>query len=103
MFESLQPASYGISFTFFVLTLTTCVLRLYSRAFYVREFGWDDGFMLAVTVLSICAPCSLYGVSDRHLADCHPCPASHIYTIHCIWWWIVSSDTIFLVCAQPGI
>ncbi|KAF2502173.1 hypothetical protein BU16DRAFT_576230 [Lophium mytilinum] len=49
MVESLQSASYGISFALCILAFLTCVLRLYSRKFIVRDFGWDDWFMVAVT------------------------------------------------------
>ncbi|OJJ07322.1 hypothetical protein ASPVEDRAFT_155195 [Aspergillus versicolor CBS 583.65] len=31
MFETLQPSAYGVSFAFFALSLTTAILRMYSR------------------------------------------------------------------------
>ena len=51
--DTLQPAGYGISTVFYVISAITIVLRVYSRGFIVKNVGLDDWFMFAVLV-SLC-------------------------------------------------
>ncbi|KAH6714279.1 hypothetical protein DL95DRAFT_341111 [Leptodontidium sp. 2 PMI_412] len=44
----LQAACYGIVSTFFVASTFSILLRIYSRAFVVKNFGWDDWCMTAI-------------------------------------------------------
>jgi len=46
----LQAACYGIVSTFFVASTITILLRIYSRGFVVKSFGWDDWCMTAILV-----------------------------------------------------
>lgn len=48
MFESLQPAAYGIATVFFSLGLVSIILRIYARVYIIKSFGWDDWFMVGV-------------------------------------------------------
>lgn len=48
----LQAACYGIVSTFFVASTFSILLRIYSRAFVVKNFGWDDWCMTAILVCS---------------------------------------------------
>ncbi|KAF2802068.1 uncharacterized protein BDZ99DRAFT_469119 [Mytilinidion resinicola] len=53
-FENLQPLSYGISITLFLLGTASIFLRLYTRGFILKTFGWDDVmaiFLLAVNTI----------------------------------------------------
>ena len=50
MMVSLQPASYAITTAFFVLSTITIILRIYTRKYIVKSFGWDDWCMAAVLV-----------------------------------------------------
>ncbi|OJJ54839.1 hypothetical protein ASPSYDRAFT_93737 [Aspergillus sydowii CBS 593.65] len=52
MFETLQPSAYGVSFAFFALSLTTTILRLYSRKWIIKSFGIDDWWMLVVFIFN---------------------------------------------------
>ena len=52
MFESLQATCYGVISSFFVLSTITIILRIYSRGFIVKSFGWDDGCMASILVSS---------------------------------------------------
>ena len=52
MFESLQSTCYGVISSFFVLSTITIILRIYSRGFIVKSFGWDDGCMASILVSS---------------------------------------------------
>ncbi|KAL2059803.1 hypothetical protein VTL71DRAFT_10187 [Oculimacula yallundae] len=45
---NLQAACYGIVSTFFVASTLSIVLRIYSRGFVVKSFGWDDWCMTAI-------------------------------------------------------
>lgn len=56
MLETLQPAAYGASFAFFALSLTTTILRIYSRKCIIKSFGRDDWWMVFVFVRSPVAP-----------------------------------------------
>ncbi|KAL4922112.1 hypothetical protein BDW62DRAFT_172956 [Aspergillus aurantiobrunneus] len=53
MFESLQLTAYAVSFVFFVLALTTTVLRVYSRKCIIKSFGMDDWCMVTVFVFNV--------------------------------------------------
>lgn len=44
----LQAACYGIVSTFFVASTITILLRIYSRGFVVKSFGWDDWCMTSI-------------------------------------------------------
>ncbi|CZR51053.1 uncharacterized protein PAC_00928 [Phialocephala subalpina] len=48
MFDSLQSSCYGVATAFFVICTITILLRLYSRSFLVKSFGWDDWCMFAI-------------------------------------------------------
>ncbi|GAD93081.1 conserved hypothetical protein [Paecilomyces variotii No. 5] len=48
--EDMQPAAWGVSIPFIVLTGTTCLLRFYSRIYISRSFGPDDWFMVAASI-----------------------------------------------------
>lgn len=50
MFENLQPVCYGVISTFFALSTTTILFRIYARQFIIKNFGWDDWCMVAVLV-----------------------------------------------------
>jgi hypothetical protein len=50
MFETLQPAGYGIASVFFVISTATILLRVYSRGFVVKSIGLDDWCMFAIGV-----------------------------------------------------
>ena len=52
MFESLQATCYGVVTSFFVLSTITIILRIYSRGFIVKSFGWDDWCMASILVSS---------------------------------------------------
>jgi hypothetical protein len=50
MDHDLQPASYAIVNILFVIGTISILLRCYSRASIVRQFGWDDWIMAAILV-----------------------------------------------------
>ncbi|KAF2493711.1 hypothetical protein BU16DRAFT_562676 [Lophium mytilinum] len=50
-FENLQPLAYGISITLFILGTASIFLRLYTRGFILKTFGWDD--VMAVFLLLV--------------------------------------------------
>jgi hypothetical protein len=64
--DNLQPAAWGISMTFVVLTGTTCLLRFYSRLCISKSFGTDDWFMVAAFV-GVPFPVNL---KAQHLITC---------------------------------
>lgn len=49
--ETLQPATYAVMITFFIIAMLSVFLRYWSRAQIVRIVGWDDWSMLLVGVL----------------------------------------------------
>ncbi|RAO73352.1 uncharacterized protein BHQ10_009364 [Talaromyces amestolkiae] len=53
MLNTLQPAALGISTVFWTLSTATIVLRLWSRLFIIKSFGWDDALMSAILVFNI--------------------------------------------------
>ncbi|KAH6696489.1 hypothetical protein DL95DRAFT_507359 [Leptodontidium sp. 2 PMI_412] len=48
MLNSLKGLSELVATTFFVLATITIVLRIYSRAWVVMSFGWDDWCMVSI-------------------------------------------------------
>ncbi|KAL7276060.1 hypothetical protein RUND412_000976 [Rhizina undulata] len=50
--DTLQPAAYGFTITFFILATFSVGLRIYARAHVVENFGWDDWAMVAVGVIN---------------------------------------------------
>jgi hypothetical protein len=50
VYENIQPIVWITTIPFFVLCLTSCVIRLYTRAFIQKPFGIDDWFMLVGSV-----------------------------------------------------
>lgn len=57
MLNSLKGLSELVATTFFVLATITIVLRIYSRAWVVMSFGWDDWCMVSILVrhdLQVC-------------------------------------------------
>ncbi|KAF8253394.1 hypothetical protein K440DRAFT_657352 [Wilcoxina mikolae CBS 423.85] len=52
MDHDLQPASYAVANILFVFGTISILLRCYSRASIVRQFGWDDWIMAAILVFN---------------------------------------------------
>ncbi|OKL58121.1 hypothetical protein UA08_06435 [Talaromyces atroroseus] len=50
--KTLQPAANGISTVFWLLSTITICLRLWSRYFIIKNFGWDDAVMSAILVFN---------------------------------------------------
>ena len=50
MVESIQGIAYGVATSFFVLATATTLLRVYSRGWVVKSFGWDDWCMVSILV-----------------------------------------------------
>ncbi|KAE8444094.1 hypothetical protein EG329_000876 [Mollisiaceae sp. DMI_Dod_QoI] len=50
--SGLQAACYGIVSTFFVASTFTIILRIYSRGFVVKSFGWDDWCMSSILLFN---------------------------------------------------
>jgi hypothetical protein len=50
VFEDIQPIVWGTTIPFFVICLTSCIIRLYTRAFIQKPFGIDDWFMAVGSV-----------------------------------------------------
>jgi hypothetical protein len=50
VFDDIQPIVWGTTIPFFVICLTSCGIRLYTRAFIQKPFGIDDWFMAAGSV-----------------------------------------------------
>ncbi|KAI0976147.1 hypothetical protein F4678DRAFT_456469 [Xylaria arbuscula] len=47
--ESSLPLQIGVVTAVHVLGLIVSILRIYSRVFLAKAFGWDDGFMVGAT------------------------------------------------------
>jgi hypothetical protein len=62
MAASLQPMAYGISITFFILGTASIFLRLYTRGFILKTFGWDD--VMAVILLVRMTPFHAFCVRE---------------------------------------
>jgi hypothetical protein len=52
MLDSLQPIGYAITTIFFMLSMTTILLRTYTRGFIVKSFGWDDWCMTIILLFN---------------------------------------------------
>jgi hypothetical protein len=52
MLDSLQPIGYAITTIFFMLSMTTILLRTYTRGFIVKSFGWDDWCMATILLFN---------------------------------------------------
>lgn len=63
--EDMQPAAWGVSIPFIVLTGVTCLLRFYSRLYISKSFGPDDWFMVAASV-GIVSFSSLSAIKSDH-------------------------------------
>jgi hypothetical protein len=50
VYDDIQPIVWITTIPFFVICLTTCIIRLYTRAFIRKPFGTDDWFMLIGSV-----------------------------------------------------
>jgi hypothetical protein len=50
VYENIQPIVWITTIPFFLLCLTSCIVRLYTRAFIQNPFGIDDWFMLVASV-----------------------------------------------------
>ncbi|PVH67799.1 hypothetical protein DL98DRAFT_637048 [Cadophora sp. DSE1049] len=48
MLNSLEGLSERVATTFFILATITILLRIYSRAWVVKSFGWDDWCMVSI-------------------------------------------------------
>ncbi len=48
--ESSLALQIGVVTAVHVVALVVCILRIYSRVFLAKAFGWDDGFMVGATV-----------------------------------------------------
>lgn len=48
--ESTLGLQIGIVSVLYITALTITILRMYSRIFLAKAFGWDDGFMVGATV-----------------------------------------------------
>lgn len=77
MFETLQPSAYGVSFAFFALSLTTTILRMYSRKCIIKSFGRDDWWMLFVFV---CSPSLTVQEQASYLHLRHSIRHSRVYS-----------------------
>ncbi|KAL1962759.1 hypothetical protein VTN77DRAFT_9213 [Rasamsonia byssochlamydoides] len=60
MFESLRPVAYGVSTVFYILSTITILLRIYSRGFIIKSFGWDDRCMTAILFFNTAQQALLY-------------------------------------------
>ncbi|KAI0874786.1 hypothetical protein GGS24DRAFT_328442 [Hypoxylon argillaceum] len=63
--ESSLAMQLAIVTTLFALALTITSLRIYSRVFLAKAFGWDDGFMVGST-LSALVSWALYIYEAQH-------------------------------------
>ncbi|KAI3333401.1 hypothetical protein F4824DRAFT_472388 [Ustulina deusta] len=48
--ESSLALQIGVVTAVHVVALVVCILRIYSRVFLAKAFGWDDGFMVGATL-----------------------------------------------------
>lgn len=94
MFETLQPSAYGVSFAFFALSLTTTILRLYSRKWIIKSFGIDDWWMLVVFVRSAVIPLREY--TSNVTPDIQHSPTGLILRLSLLWRGIVR-DKPFII------
>lgn len=78
VFENIQPIVWITTIPFFVICLTSCVIRLYTRAFIQKPFGTDDWLMLIGSVSS--APVL---VAKRPTADSNTDPMDWS-TVYCL-------------------
>lgn len=69
--DNLQPAAWGITMPFVVITGLSCLLRFYSRLYISKSFGMDDWFMVAA---SVGAPVPI--ISRSHKASDFVCSLS---------------------------
>ncbi|KAI0542230.1 hypothetical protein GGR58DRAFT_453184 [Xylaria digitata] len=63
--ESSLPLLLGVVTAIHVLALIVSILRIYSRVFLAKAFGWDDGFMLGSTI-SAFVSYTLYIYESQH-------------------------------------
>lgn len=64
----LQPAAVGISIAAPCFAFVFVLLRLYSRYFVTKTFGWDDALIILPMVLSIAqAYTTVMGIYVNHL------------------------------------
>ncbi|KAI0455417.1 hypothetical protein F5B21DRAFT_503471 [Xylaria acuta] len=63
--ESTLGLQMGIVSALHITALTISILRMYSRIFLAKAFGWDDGFMVGAT-LSALISYILYIYETRH-------------------------------------
>ncbi|KAK4225248.1 hypothetical protein QBC38DRAFT_483440 [Podospora fimiseda] len=54
----------GTSGAFFAISIIACLVRFYIRIFHIREFGWDDGILLAGLITLIIGVSILFIITD---------------------------------------
>ncbi|KAI0442179.1 hypothetical protein F4803DRAFT_382051 [Xylaria telfairii] len=63
--ESTLGLQIGVVSVLHIIALTIAILRMYSRIFLAKAFGWDDGFMVGAT-LSALLSYILYIYESQH-------------------------------------
>jgi hypothetical protein len=88
VFDDIQPIVWGTTIPFFVICLTSCGIRLYTRAFIQKPFGIDDWFMAAGSV-SVPTRLVVLLVADSRI-DTLDRPAIHRLDVDYSRRWTVS-------------
>jgi hypothetical protein len=89
VFDNIQPIVWGTTIPFFVICLTSCGIRLHTRAFIQKPFGIDDWFMAAGSV-SIPTRLVVLLVADLRI-DTLDRPAIHRLDVDDTRRWTVST------------
>jgi hypothetical protein len=58
VYDNIQPIVWATTIPFFVICLTSCIIRLYTRAFIQKPFGVDDWFMVGGSVSVLFGICN---------------------------------------------
>ncbi|KAF2855630.1 hypothetical protein T440DRAFT_159167 [Plenodomus tracheiphilus IPT5] len=87
MSDNRGPELVAVCSVFVSLAFIATVLRVYVRAFVVKAFGWDDGFMVfALCAHVMFATCAIGGVhygTGRHMTAL---TGEEIYKAMRYWW-----------------
>ena len=65
--ENLGPAFLGVDWAVFSLSTIVVVLRLYTRTWITRNFGWDDA---TIALTQVTAPLFLCFIEVVSLSGC---------------------------------